>query len=75
MAASDKVIAAARALVEGKSSTFKARNGRDVGIEMDDGEKGYIVHSDLICALEGAIATYDKRRAEMREHAKGATGG
>ena len=75
MAAADRVIEAAHALVEGKSATFKARNGRDVGIEMDDGEKGYIVHSDLICALEGAIAAYDRRRAEMRDLAKGATGG
>lgn len=75
MSASDKVIAAARAVLEGKCSTFKAGNNRQVGIEMDDGEKGYIVHSELIAQLESAVALYDKRRADMREHAKGATGG
>lgn len=75
MTAKDRVIEAARALVAGKTSTFKARNGRDVGIEADDGEKCYIVHSDLICALEGALSDYDKRRAELLETAKGATGG
>lgn len=58
MSASDKVIEAARAV-----------------IEMEDGEKGYIVHSDLIAHLEGAVAEYDKRRAAMRESMREATGG
>jgi len=69
VAASDKVIAAARALLEAKCSTLK--NGKY--IEMEDGEKGYIVHSDHIFALETAVATYDQRRAEMMKTE--ATGG
>jgi hypothetical protein len=48
--------AAARDLLAGMSSTFKARNGREVGIEADDGEKCWIVHSDLITALEATLA-------------------
>lgn len=75
MSASDKVIEAARAVIEGKTSTLRSGNRRDVGIEMEDGEKGYIVHSDLIAHLEGAVAEYDKRRAAMHEAMKGATGG
>jgi hypothetical protein len=69
MSAGDKVIMAARELVEAKCATLK--NGH--GIEMEDGEKGYIVHSDHIFALEAAIAEYDKRRAAMK--ATSATGG
>lgn len=71
MAASDKVIAAARELLAAKCSTLK--NGK--GIEMEDGEKGYIIHSDNIFALESAVAVYDQRRAEMRRVAGEATGG
>jgi hypothetical protein len=66
MSASDRVIEAARAVIEGKTSTFKAGNRRDVGIEMEDGEKGYIVHSDLIAHLEGAVAEYDKQKAAFK---------
>lgn len=66
MPATDKIIEAARAVIEGKTSTFKAGNRRDVGIEMEDGEKGYIVHSDLIAHLEGAVAEYDKQKAAFQ---------
>ena len=49
---------AAKELLAGMSSTFRARNGRDVGIEADDGEKCWIVHSDLITGLEAALSRH-----------------
>jgi len=42
-----------RALSEGKQSTFRQR-GKEVGIEADDGEKCWIIHSELIHAAEVA---------------------
>lgn len=71
MSASDRVIEAARRVVLEKCATLKG----DKGIEMDDGEKGYIVHSELLWQLECAVADYDKRRAEMKRTASEATGG
>lgn len=59
MAKSDKVIEAARRVVEAKMSTIKARNGREMGIEADDGEKCYAVHSDIMFDLETALSEYD----------------
>ena len=47
---------AAQAVIDGKFSTYKARNGRDVGIQGDDGEKVWLVHSDEIFALETALS-------------------
>jgi hypothetical protein len=47
---------AGQAILDRMSSTFKARNGRDVGIEADDGEKCWIVHSDDIEALRTALS-------------------
>lgn len=47
---------AASALLDGMQSTYRARNNRQVGIEADDGEKCWIVHSDLTYALESALA-------------------
>ncbi len=47
--------AAGRDLLAGMTSTFKARNGRDVGVQGDDGEKVWLVHSDLIAGLQRAI--------------------
>lgn len=44
------------------SSTYKARNGRTMSIEADDGEKCWIVHSDQIEALRRA------REAQGDEH-------
>lgn len=58
---------AAKALIAGMSSTYRARNGRDVGIEADDGEKVWLVHSDLITALEAALASPDVQRQEEGE--------
>lgn len=41
--------------------TYKARNGREVSIQGDDGEKCWIVHSDEIAALEAAHTSKEKR--------------
>jgi hypothetical protein len=46
---------AAQDVLRAMTSSYRARNGREVGIEADDGEKCYIVHSDQICALERAL--------------------
>ena len=62
MSASDKVIEAARRVVLEKCATLKGGNG----IEMDDGEKGYIVHSELLWQLECAVADYDKQKAAFK---------
>ena len=45
--------AAIRAISEGKQSTFRQR-GKEIGFLADDGEKCFIVHSDLIHAAEVA---------------------
>lgn len=55
------VVEAAKELIAVKTSTFKARNGREIGIEADDGEKCYIVHSDQIFTLESALSTLTNR--------------
>jgi len=47
---------AAQALLDGLTSTYTARNGREVGIQGDDGEKCYIVHSDLVFDLRAALS-------------------
>lgn len=62
MSASDKVIEAARRVVLEKCATLKGGKG----IEMDDGEKGYIVHSELLWQLECAVADYDKQKAAFQ---------
>lgn len=54
--AGDVLREAAQELLDGLSSTYKARNGREVGIEADDGEKCYIVHSDLVTGLRAALS-------------------
>lgn len=45
---------AGSAVIDRKASTYKARNGREVGIQGDDGEMCWIVHSDEITQLEAA---------------------
>lgn len=58
------VLAAATAEVtEQKFSTYKAKNGREVGIEDDNGEKCWIVPFDVMHALEAALACYQARSA------------
>lgn len=46
---------AAKNLLDRMIDTYKSRNGRDVSIEADDGEKCWIVHIDEIFALELAL--------------------
>lgn len=46
---------AAQDVLRVMTSTYRAHNGREMGIEADDGEKCYIVHSDQIFALERAL--------------------
>ncbi len=52
----ERLRAAATELLAAKFSTYRARNGREVGVEADDGEKCWIVHIDQIAALEAALS-------------------
>lgn len=54
-AADEKLREAAQAVIDMRASTFKARNGRSVGIQGDDGEKVWLVHSDYMFTLEQAL--------------------
>lgn len=54
--AAPDLLEAARDLIAGMTSTYRARNGRDVGIQGDDGEKVWLVHSDIITSLEAALS-------------------
>lgn len=47
--------AAARAVIDMRFSTYRARNGREISIEGDDGEKVWLVPSDAITHLEAAL--------------------
>ena len=47
---------AIRDVLERRSSTYRAKNGREVGIQGEDGEKVWLVHSDEMSALEMAFA-------------------
>lgn len=51
-----KLREAAADLIATATDTYKARNGRTMGIEADDGEKCWIVHSDQIEALRLALS-------------------
>lgn len=53
---SEPVREAAQALIAARSSTYKARNGRVMGIEDDSGEMMWIVPFDEMLALEDALA-------------------
>lgn len=55
---------AAQGLVAAKFSTYRARNGREIGIEDDSGEKVWLVPSDQMHALEVALALIDKTGGE-----------
>jgi len=62
--ADPRLIEAARCVVEQRFSTYRARNGREVGIQGDDGEKVWLVHSEPMFELESAYgAMEEKRRA------------
>lgn len=47
---------AARNLINSRFDTYKARNGRRMSIEADDGEKCWIVHFDEMHELELALS-------------------
>jgi len=47
---------AGQSVIDRMFSTYKARNGREVGIEGDDGEKCWIVHGDDIEGLRTALS-------------------
>jgi len=51
-----RLIRSAQEVSEGKSSTFKARNGRVMSIETDDGERAAILHCDLFSDLDTAVS-------------------
>ncbi len=50
------LVKAAKDVIGNLQSTYRTRNGRQVGIEADDGEKCMIIHSDHTFALEQALA-------------------
>lgn len=50
------LVKAAQGVIDRKFSTYRTRNGREVSIEADDGEKCWIVHSDDMFELEAALA-------------------
>lgn len=51
---------AARDVIDVATDTYTARNGRRVSIQADDGEKCWIIHSDQIELLRGAIEVLAK---------------
>lgn len=53
---SKEVTEAARALIDSKQDTYRARNNRRVGIQDDAGEKMWIVPFDEMFDLEAALA-------------------
>ena len=55
------LVQAATDILANKFSTFKARNGRNVGVQGDDGEMCWIVHSDDMFALETALTALRNR--------------
>ena len=50
-----RIALAAKELVESKSSTIRARNGRHVGVEDECGEKMWIVPFTAMDQLEAAL--------------------
>jgi len=50
-----RIALAAKDVVEQKSSTYRARNGRDVGIEDHRGEKMWLVPFEAMDLLEAAL--------------------
>lgn len=58
---------AAKEVIEQRQSTFRAKNGRDVGIEDEGGEKMWIVPFEAIAALESALDYTPGERAQEGE--------
>ncbi|MFA5552588.1 MAG: hypothetical protein WDA03_13360 [Trueperaceae bacterium] len=53
--------AAAQRVLAGATDTYKARNGRQVGIEAADGEKCLVVHSEDVELLRAALAASEEQ--------------
>jgi hypothetical protein len=53
--------AAARGVIDAMFSTYKAKNGREVGIEDKSGEKCWIVPFDAMFELETALPNFTWR--------------
>jgi hypothetical protein len=51
----DKLLEAAKSVIESRLSTYKAGNGRQVGIQDENGEKCWIVPFDEMWDLERAV--------------------
>lgn len=64
----EKLTAAAETIESNKFSNYRARNGRMIGIESDDGERCDIVHSDLTFELNAAA---EEARAALTSDAQG----
>ncbi|MCP1200094.1 hypothetical protein [Notoacmeibacter sp. MSK16QG-6] len=63
----ETMVAAVDDVIDGRSSTFRARNGRNVGIKDDNGEKCWIVPSDEMFALESALAEFKTSNVRYRK--------
>ena len=50
-----RISLAAKGVVEAKTSTYRARTGRDVGIQDEHGEKCWIVPFDVMDLLAAAL--------------------
>lgn len=61
IAATPGLAEAAKGVLESRAATFKARNGRRMGIEDESGEAMWIVPFDEMAALEAAIAKAEGR--------------
>jgi hypothetical protein len=60
--ADPRLIEACRCVIEQRASTYRARNGREVGIQGDDGEKVWLVHSEPMFELESAYGAMEQKR-------------
>jgi len=58
MAKWTRIVLAAKDVVEQKSSTYTARNGREVGIEDHRGEKMWLVPFEAMEMLEAALGAF-----------------
>ena len=60
LAEGERLREAARELINSAQTSYRARNGRQISIEADDGEGCLIVHSDLMHSLTAALAQGDR---------------
>lgn len=67
--ADPRLIEAVRCVLEQRFSTYRARNGREVGIQGDDGEKVWLVHSETMWELESAYGAMEQKRRAPAEEA------